>query len=289
MTTSFTKKLIVVNLTLTDGTTFDGTHNTKTVSGLRTHVEVENGGHPSKNKCNIRIYGMREADMNALTTLPAKAGKPLAVHKNIVQVMAGDIQGMNLVFQGEVSEAFASYHTPPNLHFSIKVVSGFYPALAPVPPASFKGDASVVSIMQGLAKQMGYAFENNGVTAQLRNQYLTGSAFQQAAAVAGAANIEFGVDNGTLFIAPRGQPRTGTAPLISAATGLKEYPIFDKKGIKFECLYNSGLKLGGLAKVQSAIPVCCGAWRINCLKHDLSCEDPSGKWLSSVEGSWVGS
>jgi hypothetical protein len=157
-----------------------------------------------------------------------------------------------------------------------------------VTPKSFKGGASVSSLMSSLAAQMGYAFEDNGVTTQLVSPYLSGSAFQQAAAVAAAANIEFGIDDGTLFICPRGAARPGTVPLISAATGLKEYPVFDKKGLKLECLYNPGIKLGGLINVQSEISVASGTWRVNGLHHHLEAENPGGKWLSKVSASWVG-
>jgi hypothetical protein len=259
------------------------------VSGLRIHCETEAGGQPSKNKCKLKIYGMLEKDMETLTTIPAQANKPLAVHHNLVQVMAGDSTGMSLVFQGDISEAFASYHQPPNLHFSVEAIAGFFPSLSAVPPKSYKGAVSVSSLMSTLAAQMGYTFQDSGVTAQLKNPYLSGTAMQQAQSIANAANIEFGVDNEILFIAPRGAARAGMAPLISADTGLIEYPIFNKKGIKFNCMYNPGLKLGGMVNVQSQIKVCCGTWRINGLKHEIACLDPGGHWTSKVEGSWLGS
>lgn len=284
---SFTRKILQANLTLTTGT-FDGVNNTKQVTGLRMDAEIEKGGHPSKNKAKLKVYGMLESDMNMLTTIPAKSAKPLAVHKSLIQVLAGDEYGLAVAFQGEITGAWTSYQSPPNLFFHLEALEGFYPAIAPVVPKSFKGGTAVSQLMQTLASQMGYAFEDNGVTSQLVSPYLHGTSYQQAAAVAAAANIEFGIDDGTLFIAPRGMARKGMAPLISAATGLKEYPIFDKKGLKFSCLYNPSLKLGGLCVVQSVIPVACGTWRINGLHHQLESESPGGKWLSKVSASWVG-
>ena len=284
---SFTRKILQANLTLTSGT-FDGVNNTKQVTGLRMEVEIEKGGHPSKNKAKLKIFGMLAADMNMLTTLPGKSEKALSVHKSLVQILAGDEYGLAVAFQGEVTGAWVSYQSPPNLFFHLEALEGFYPAIAPVKPASFKGGVPVATLMASLASQMGYAFEDNGVTTQLVSPYLSGSAYQQAAAGVAAAGIEFGIDDGTLFIAPKGSARKGTAPLISAATGLKEYPIFDKKGIKFTCLYNPGLKLGGLCAIQSVVPVACGTWRINGLHHHLETENPSGKWESKISASWVG-
>jgi len=284
---SFNQKILQANLTLTKGT-FDGSHNTVNLTGLRMEAEIEKGGHPSKNSLKLKIFGMREHDMNMLTTLPAKSEKPLAVHKSLLQLLAGDQFGLATAFEGEITGAWTSYQSAPNLEFSIEAIAGFYPALAPVKPKSFQGSASVANLMKALASQMEYAFENNGVTASLHNPYLAGTAMQQAAAIADAANIEFGVDDGTLFIAPRGVARKGQAPLISASTGLKGYPIFDKKGLKLTTLYNPGIKLGGLIVVQSSIPICCGTWRVHGLNHHLTCEMPNGPWDSKVSATWVG-
>ena len=87
---SFNLKILQANLTLDTGT-FDGTNNTKIVSGLRMQAEIEKGGHPSKNKLKLKIYGMVESDMNMLTTLPTKSEKPLAVHKSKLLLLAGEI------------------------------------------------------------------------------------------------------------------------------------------------------------------------------------------------------
>lgn len=287
---SFTQKRLVVSFVLKNGYTFDGTNNTKVIDNLRTHCSVEKVGAPSKNKCKLKIYGMSESDMNKLTVVPGQGQHALQVFKSLVKIQAGTIDSDTLytVYQGDVTESYSSYKQQPNLHFAVESLTAFYPALAVVKPTSYKGGADVSALMAGLAAQMGYAFQNNGVTARVNNPYLSGSAMSQASALAEAANIEFGVDDDTLFIAPTGQARNGYAPLISPDTGLHDYPVFDKKGIKFVCVYTPGLTLGGLCVVKSAIPVCCGTWRINSLKHELTSIDPSAKWESHVSASWIG-
>lgn len=285
---SFTKKLLNVTFVLKDGT-FDGAHNTKVVSGLRVHCSVEKQGEPTKNKCKLKIYGMNRSDMNMLTSVPGQSAHALQVFHSLVRVDAGDENGMHMVYQGDVTEAFSSYQQPPNLHFAVESLTAFHGAIAPAKPTSYKGGVDVATVMASLAAQMGYGFENNGVHAQINNPYLSGSAMSQAGAIADAANIEFGVDDNTLFIAPTGQARNGLAPLISGGTGLHEYPIFDKKGIKFKCIYTPGLSLGGMCVVKSALgPPINGTWRINGLKHELTSLDPSARWESHVTASWLG-
>jgi hypothetical protein len=210
------------------------------------------------------------------------------VRNNLVEVLAGDAEtGLTQVFAGNITMANAIYRSPPNLYFNVEALTGFYPAIAPANPTSIKGGGDVAAIMKSLAAQMGYSFQNNGVTTQLSNPYLSGTTYQQAQALADAANIEFVVDDGTIAIAPRGTARTGIAPLISADTGMKEYPVFDKKGIKVETYFNPAIQQGGLIVVKSVVTAACGTWKVNGLDHELESEHAGGKWESIVKASYV--
>ena len=281
---SFTAKKIEVRVTLGRGTFGADAGNTKIVSGLRTVCEIEKSGEPSKNQMTLKIYGMLQADMN---TISPQEGSALAQQKNVVQVFAGDDEsGMPMAFSGDITEAWSVYKSPPDLYFHIKAIAGYYPSLAPAQPKSYSGATPVEVIMAALASDMGYTFENRDVTTSLMSPYLAGSAMQQAKMVAEAANLEFGVDDDVLFIAPRGAARLGSAqnvPFISAATGMKEYPIFGKKGLEVTTLYNPNIKLGGLIKVASIVPNANGVWRVNGLKHSLESEKPGAHWFTKVK------
>jgi hypothetical protein len=69
---------------------------------------------------------------------------------------------------------------------------------------------------------------------------------------------------------------------------MKSYPVFDKKGVKIECLYNPAIKIGAKVQVQSSISAACGIWRVNGLEHELESESPSGPWETKFNASWVG-
>lgn len=283
---SFTSKRIEVRVTLGRGMFGADLGNTKVISGLRVSCDIEKAGQPSKNQAHIKIYGLREEDMNAMSP---QEGRPLAMQRNVVQVLAGDDAGMSVAFIGDITEAWASYRSPPNLYFRIKAIAGYYPSLAPSNPKSYRGGTPVAVIMKTLADEMGYAFEDRGVDVLLASPYMSGTGMQQAQAVAEAANIEFGVDDGVLFIAPRGLARRlQTVPLISAATGMKEYPIYGKKGLEVTTLYNPNVTLGGLVKVESVVPNARGTWRVNGLKHRLECEKPGADWFTKIKAVRVG-
>lgn len=282
---TFSQKILQISIVKGSGT-FDAGGNTKIMSGLKAKCDIVKDGHPSKNKLTMKIYGMRQEDMNALTTL---SFKPMAVQKNTIQVLAGDAKGLYVAFQGDITGAWEIYNSPPNLYFHVEALTGYYPSIAVIVPKGHSGATSVAALMNELASQMNMSFENNGVSVMLSKPYLWGTPFQRAAAIAAAAGIEFGLDDGTLYIAPKGKERAGTAPLISVDTGLKEYPTFDKKGIRFTTLYNQAILYGGLVEVKSAIPMACGTWRVHKLCHDLESENPDGRWESEVYATPVGS
>ena len=286
---SFAKKVITTSITLGKGDfgAVSDFQNTKVISGLRTVVEIEKNGHPSKNKAKIKIYGMSERDMHVIAH---NQFGPRAIRRDLIQLNAGDETMLHppKIFEGEINEAYASYQSPPNLYLCIEATAGYYPALAPANPRSLQGSVSVKDLMNSYAKQMGYTFEDNGVTARLANPYFPGSAYQQASALADAANIEFGIDDGVLFIAPRDKPRRGTAPLICALSGMKECPIYEKTGLRIETLFNPAIVLGGLIVVKSLVfnnNMAETTWRVHGLQHHLESENPGGKWMTSIKAA----
>lgn len=285
MSTSFTEKKLSASLTLSSGA-FTGSLNTKLVNTLRMHAHVKKGGQPSKNELALKIHGMLEDDMNALTSL---SFKPMRVGKNLIQVNAGDVNGMSVLFSGEITSAYSHYsdHDPV---FVIKAAAGYYPAIATSQAKSYRGGTQVALLCKRLADEMGYAFENNGVTTVLDSPYLSGSATQQLAMLGEAADLEWGIDDGVVFIAPRNKPRVGNGlvPLISPDTGLIGYPTFDKNGLKLKCLYNPSLQQGGLCSVSSSIRAANGTWRIHGIEHELSSEDPSSKWETTINATQPG-
>ena len=87
---------------------------------------------------------------------------------------------------------------------------------------------------------MNMGFENNGVSATLTNEYLSGSFKAQADRCARDAGISWGIFNGnTLAIWPRGGNRnTPDVPVISIDTGMIGYPVFTPQGIIVKTLFS---------------------------------------------------
>ena len=279
---SFVKKSLRVTITLANGNFASAQgKNTLVLEGYRVLASVQHAGGMAATQASINIYGLLMADMNQLSVL---AWQVLSIQqRNMVTIEASlDDGGYTTVFFGNINTAYGDYTASPEAFLSIQAMAGFFSQIAPAAPVSYQGTVDVAVIMARLANDMGLAFENTGVSVQISNPYLSGSAVQQARSIATAANINMNIDNGTLAIWPMGGARVGTMPVLNKDTGLIGYPTFDIKGITLRCLFNQSIRFGALVKVESPVTRANGVWKVYSINHDLSSELQGGPWFSTV-------
>ena len=206
MNTSFTKKLLEAHITLAEGgfnTATGQGANTKIIR-LGMDVDIQKPGGKEKNKAKVKIFNMPLADMETLTTL---AFKPLQASKNRIAVYAGDEEhGMSLAFSGDIVSAVPNFNAAPDPSFDVECITGYVASITPVPPLTAQGAQDVATLMQGLAKQMGLAFVNRGVSVSIRNIAIIGGPMEQAQQLAHDARIDLIVDDGEK---PSGLPHQG--------------------------------------------------------------------------------
>lgn len=284
---SFTRKTLRISVTLGQGT-FSGGGNTKIIEGLATEVAITKPGLPEKNKATIKITGLKYDDMAQMTTLAFRPQKSL---KNIVTVQAGVQGNVNLpvAFQGEITSAHADFNQAPDIPFTIEAQSGAYPSLIPSPQESVRGQATVASLVEKYAKEAGYGFKNEGVTASVYNAVLNGSPIEKARSVAAQVGCELIIDDGVMSILPAGGSRRGNAVLLRKDTGMIGHPVFTADGIVVKAIYNPDFKLGGIIKVESIVPRATGAWKISKLTHNLTAHtSKDGPWTSTMDATYLG-
>lgn len=265
-----------------------GQYNTVTVEGLRCYVQISNGGANSMGAASIRIYGLQPTIMDSLSALNLPIGNTqvMSARKNTVLIAASDDDGnMATIYQGGIWTGQIDMNESPDTSLIVTAIAGIFDALNPIPPTSYPNSADAADIMKYLAGQMGYKFENNGVSVQLSTPYFPGSAREQAIRCANAANIAWTIDNGVLAIWPIDGFRKGTLPLISPDTGMIGYPTYWTSGISVKTRFNPLLKIGQLVNVKSSLLVANGNWHIYNLAHELESESPNGPWETSFNGS----
>lgn len=283
---SYTSKLLRVTMILPQAN-FPGTSsNTLILVGYRMLATIQ-AAAAYPNSLDLVIYGMRQADMNAVTILWAGPQRTAVPADALVKLEASaDGQSWAQVFEGTFIEARPDYTQVPyaNLHANAWTGNGMQIQVAP--PSSYTGATSIAQIATYLAGKMGFALENNGVSGNLANPYFPGTYMDQFRALCEHANVDFYFDgNATLAICPKNQARENKpTPVFSPTSGLIGFPTVQRFGIHCDVLFTPGLTLGGNIQIQdSIVPGANGTWLPKSMTHTLESLQPGGRWMSSID------
>jgi hypothetical protein len=276
------KKQLRFIITLGTGKFSSGNNNQIRLEGFRATVTIDKAGGMMMGTLRAQIYGVKQSDINSITTLQ---WKPRSLIPNTVEAYAIDGNQESLIFSGNIVNAWGNYQAMPDVFLEIQAQSAYFNQLNPVSPRSFKGSMDVATLMEQIAKSMGYSFENNGVQVQLSDVYLANTGLEQAKALARAAGIDLYLDDNVLAITPPNAPRKSIIPLISRDTGLVGYPTFDGVGVNFAIYFNPSVTFGGRIKLVTDISQAAGEWIVTSMAHQLESEKPGGSWFTTVRGN----
>ena len=276
------KKQLRFVITLGTGKFGSSNNDTVTLQGFRAIAEIDKAGGMMMGTLKAKIYGVKQADMNSITTLQ---WKPQTWIPNTVEVFAIDGTAETLIFAGNIVNAWADYQGMPDVFLHIQAQAAFFNALKAIPPRSFKGPIDTPSVMAQIAADLGYTFENNGVTTQLTDLYLPNTGLEQAKDLARAAGCDLYLDDKVLAITPPNVPRKALIPVISPSSGLIGYPTFDGVGVNFQALFNPGVTFGGSIKLETDVQQAAGEWIVTSVAHRLESEKPGGAWFSTIRGN----
>lgn len=260
-------------------------------TGLRISANIYKTGGWSMSELNLRVWGLPLDVMNKLTIL----GQPIAnPRRNSIVVSAGDVDsGVAAVFTGNIVEAWVETKEAPNVAFVVTAQSGLIDAFRPVPATSYKGSVDAALVASGIAGQMQPArtLVNNGVSVQLADPYLPGTALDQLRELARAANFDMALEADTLSIWPVGGSTEEQAQEINVDTGMVGYPAHTESGVAIQTVFNPSLVYGSLVNVKSILTPASGLWRAYAVRHELESELPGGKWFTTIEAAiadhWV--
>lgn len=281
--TTFSVKNLQFTFVLSNNALFEGTNsNQLVVSGLRASATIKGAGLPAFPEAEIAVYGLKQTDMNALTSL---AFQPLAMSRNSVLVQADSGDGFSSVFAGQIITGGPDYSGIPSVPLRIQARVLGFESLNPATPTSYTGNVSVANIVSTMASKLGYVLENNGVTASLNNPYFSGTLVDQLRAVKQAAGIQMFVEGNVIAICPPGVPRNQQTFVLSPQSGLVGYPKLDfQRGyVRAKAVYNPAFRFGGPLTLQgSTVPMANGKWVIGTVTHTLESQLPGGQWFSDM-------
>lgn len=304
---SFTAKQMRVTFTLTNtGAVFPGNNvgdpaNVLTLTGLRMRAVIKGAGVPAFPEATLKIYGMAQSDMNALAVVVVDGGKP-GYFKNTVLIEAnssGTPDGWSTVFAGQIITAGPDYDAAPNACLDVSALTGGFDLVNPAQPTSYKGVATVDSIVSTIAQKLGAAYQNNGVTSTLTNQVLTGTLTNQLKLVAAAANVDVTWDQNQnlIFLSPKGSPLNVARFTLSPSSGLVGYPkVLGNGYLQVRSFFNPAfrtkapLTIVGSDTVVDTSPgfsealnsLADGDWIIGPLTNTIDMLEPQANWFTDM-------
>lgn len=279
------KKQLRFVVTLGTGKFGSSNNDQITMQGFRAIADIDKAGGMMMGTLRAKIFGVKQADMNSVTTLMWKPGTRIA---NTVEVFAIDGAAETLVFAGNIVNAWADYQNMPDVFLHIQAQAAYFNGLRAVTPLSIKGGINAAVVMERIAKDMGLTFENNNVNVILTDVYLANTLKEQALELAKACNFSLYIDDKILAITNKYEPRKGIIPEISAQSGLVGYPTFDGIGVNFQILFNPAITFGGSVKLTTDVEQANGEWIIVSVSHRLESEKPGGAWFSTIRGNQNG-
>lgn len=258
---------------------------TLVAEGFRVSCQINYGNGSPLPSAKIKIFGLPLDVMMKLLRVRWNTEQAM---QNMVQVEAGTHDNLRVIFTGNITFAYPDFTAMPEVCLNIESHTAVLWQLKPAEPVSHEGEADVATVIRQLTEKMGRKFENNGVNVKISNTYLDGTELAKIQKIAAHADIDVYVDNDTIAIAPKGQPRSTDIPLLRPDTGLIGYPIPDLQGVQLRCLYDTALKFGGLIEISgSQIEQCNGRWRVFGMMLDLESQVPNGKWFAEIKASNV--
>lgn len=300
---SFTLKQLRVTFTLNNsnavfvGSSGAAQGNTLQLTGLRMSATIEGSGSPAWLNATLLVYGMNQADMNALAVQTIANGKT-GYLPNTVLIEANSGSGWSAVFSGNILTAAPDYGTMPDVPLIVVAVTAAFDSVNPATPTSFPASAAVADIISVIVSKMNRAFVNNGVTAVTSGAtYYPQSLTEQLRAVCKAFDVDpvFSGDDTLVTISPIGQSDAAVPFVLSPSTGLVGYPTPQANGLVLvRALFNpvfhkkSPITIQGSdAVISQGVPVTYnsianGDWIVCSITNTLESSKPDGAWFSDM-------
>lgn len=286
---SFAPKRLRVALILA-GTNqvFPGTNsNTLTLENLRVSARAQCTARLSM-EAEVRIYGMKAEDMNALTVVWAN---PPVILNHLIILEAnnsGRADGWAQVFKGTIMEAQPDYRSAPDVSFNLLAKTGYYVQVNMdfAAPTSYQEEVDIGAIASDIVDRMGapWTFTNGGADGVLSSPYYSGTLWDQLAQACHDAKADFYAQGDNILIVPAGRSRPGAPSVVlSKDSGLVGYPMFERSGLNVTALFDPAFLCGSALEVQTVVPNASGIWFPYSLSHTLDARIPHGAWFSQMQ------
>ena len=269
--------------------TSENEYNQLQSTGLRVSCNIINGNGAVSPTANIQIYGLA---LDKMLKLMRIQWNTMGAVQNTILIEAGE-EGSELfkVYSGNITFAKIDMANAPNVSLNIESQSAIVDSLLPVQSKIFEANTDAAAMIEGICKDMGYRFENNGASKIIADGgTYNGTRINMIKSIADAADFDLYIEQNNIAICPKGGPRKIPVPIISPKSGLVGYPIPDVRGVSFKAFYDPLIRFGGLVEIRDSV---LGAtvnrqWRIFGTTVTIEANTDGGAWFIECNASPAG-
>lgn len=279
---SFTNKQLRVTFVLVGANqVFPGTgNNTLTLTGLRMSARIDQTPR-LLGPLDLKIWGMKQADMNALTV--AFANPPVILDHQVI-LEANDGSGWTQVYRGTIREAQPIYRAQPDVYFQVVGLGGYFQKINSAQPTSYPGVVDIgVAAGDIIDKMMGFTFVDGGADGVLTTPYFYGTLWDQLKQACDAAKADFYIQGSNILVVNRQTPHPGTtAVIVNPQTGLVGSPEYSGAGLVIVSLFNPAFACATPIQLTCNVPAATGRWNPIQMRHSLDTLTKGGQWFSNL-------
>ncbi|ALR08552.2 phage protein [Xylella fastidiosa] len=242
------------------------------IDTLRIAFDIRKTSDSTPNPAKITVWNLNRDHLSLLTSRQYNRVRLLAGYAELRLLFVGDIikpsvrrDGTDYVIELECGDGDHDYR---NAHVSFSLAAG-------------ATDAQVLSALSTSmpSTRLG-PIQMQGQRGLSRGKVLSGNTRDLLDALAKNHGADWSIQDGALMLLPADTVLAGDAVLLSQSSGMMGSPEVTDDGLKITTLLNPALRIGGLVRVDSIIPIYNGDYKITSL-HDMG-DVMAEAWFSTV-------
>lgn len=280
--TSFTNKQLRVSFVLVGANqVFPGTgNNTLTLTGLRMSARIDQTPR-LLGPLDLKIWGMKQADMNALTV--AFANPPVILDHQII-LEANDGNGWTQVYRGTIREAQPIYRSQPDVYFQVVGLGGYFQKINAAPPTSYPETVDIGVVAGDIIDKMsGFTYVDGGADGVLDTPYFYGTLWDQLKQACDAAKADFYIQGQNILVVNRQTVRPDAVAIpLNPQSGLVGSPEYSGAGLVVTAVYNPAFACATPLQLTTNVPAATGRWNPIQMRHSLDALVRGGQWFTNM-------
>lgn len=223
--------------------------------------EIHRNSFSSANVCQFRIYNLAPNNRNQIVKDPFDS-----LTNRLVQFKAGYGKNLSLGFSGMITEAW-SVREGTNFITQIECYDGGFGYSNAITNSEFPGETHNSAIVDSLIDNLGKYGITRGTVSKVEGTIGRGNSFigNTTELLREKTNGSFFIDNCKANVLASNECLASDIILINEKTGLLGTPRKENQVINLDMLFEPGLRIGQLVKVESS-----GATRFNGIHKVIS-------------------